>query len=180
MRTKIAPRTSVIAANIKATADAHKAVAAARQATADAAERPSTPRVRRAPVENYLDPADRVRTAQGVTLVPPTITGKAVVVRLGDHAVGLPHGLRVAGCKDDPRFVDDGRADSANSDLQPICAACSVLDACRAYARAAPGHAITGYWAGRRRGTRSDLERIAIGSLKTGFTHTIMSVIVWV
>lgn len=57
-------------------------------------------------------------------------------------------------CQGDERFTDDGRADAANADLAPICASCPVLEACRAYAVAESRYIITGYWAGRRRGTR--------------------------
>ena len=57
-------------------------------------------------------------------------------------------------CAGDDRFTDDGRADTANADLAPICARCPVLEACRAYALAESRYIITGYWAGRRRGTR--------------------------
>ncbi|WP_415132667.1 WhiB family transcriptional regulator [Microbacterium sp.] len=57
-------------------------------------------------------------------------------------------------CAGDDRFVDDGRAHSANQDLVPICAGCPVFAACRAYAHAEARHRIVGFWAGRRRGTR--------------------------
>lgn len=57
-------------------------------------------------------------------------------------------------CRDDIRFVDDGRSDAANRDLQPVCSSCPIFEQCAAYAVAAPRHAIVGYWAGRRRGVR--------------------------
>lgn len=57
-------------------------------------------------------------------------------------------------CRDDLRFTDDGRSDAFNSDLVPICAACPVMEQCAAYAAAAPRYSLTGFWAGRRRGTR--------------------------
>jgi hypothetical protein len=56
-------------------------------------------------------------------------------------------------CRDDSRFLDDGRAESGNADLAPICAACPVLAQCVTYARSASRDSITGYWAGKRRGT---------------------------
>ncbi len=59
-------------------------------------------------------------------------------------------------CKDDARFTDDGRADAANADLAPVCANCPVFDMCAAYARAERNHRMTGFWAGKRRGTRLD------------------------
>jgi hypothetical protein len=57
-------------------------------------------------------------------------------------------------CEGDDRFTDDGRDDANNADLRPICAECPVLVECAAYARSAPRHTLTGYWGGRRRGTR--------------------------
>lgn len=60
----------------------------------------------------------------------------------------------VPACAGDARFTDDGRAESTNRDLGGICSGCPVLAECRAYALSAPRHAIVGYWAGRRRGTR--------------------------
>lgn len=60
-------------------------------------------------------------------------------------------------CKDDARFTDDGRADSANGDLVAVCASCPVFDMCGAYARAEKTSRLAGgFWAGRRRGTRLD------------------------
>lgn len=61
-------------------------------------------------------------------------------------------------CRDDARFVDDGRSATANRDLASVCASCPILAECRAYARAAPRHAIVGFWGGRRRGTRQSLD----------------------
>ncbi|WP_144877529.1 WhiB family transcriptional regulator [Microbacterium sp. 1.5R] len=57
-------------------------------------------------------------------------------------------------CRDDPRFIDDGRSDAANRDLAPVCSSCPVQVECAAYAAVAPRHAITGYWSGKRRGVR--------------------------
>lgn len=60
-------------------------------------------------------------------------------------------------CAGDARFTDDGRADSANADLAPICATCPVLAECAAYARAEKTSRLAGgFWAGKRRGTRLD------------------------
>lgn len=60
-------------------------------------------------------------------------------------------------CKDDARFTDDGRADSANADLVSVCAQCPVLAQCAAYARAEKTSRLQGaFWAGKRRGTHRD------------------------
>lgn len=57
-------------------------------------------------------------------------------------------------CRDDHRFTaDDVEQDP---DLRSTCQACPVVAECRAYAQQAHGHRIAGFWAGRRRGARTD------------------------
>jgi len=59
-------------------------------------------------------------------------------------------------CAGDDRFTADGRDDSNNTDLLPICTGCPVLAGCAAYAWAEKNYRLVGFWAGRRRGTRRD------------------------
>ncbi len=55
-------------------------------------------------------------------------------------------------CRDDSRFLNDGRADVLRADLATVCRACPILVECRTYATLARPHNMGGFWAGRWRG----------------------------
>ncbi len=56
------------------------------------------------------------------------------------------------GCHGDARFTRDNLSDAQVATLAQICTACPILRACDAFAAALPIHAVSGVWAGRRRG----------------------------
>lgn len=56
-------------------------------------------------------------------------------------------------CQGDNRYIDDGISTATRAELAAICAACPLLDPCRAYARAA--RPTGGYWPGAERNRRN-------------------------
>jgi hypothetical protein len=66
-------------------------------------------------------------------------------------------------CRNDERFTADDTIAADLESMRGLCASCPMLAQCDAYAAAAPGWIMSGFWAGAKRGqnTRADYRRRA-------------------
>lgn len=83
------------------------------------------------------------------------------VARDAWHALTEALDVTAPACRGDERFTADALGARDLATLRAVCDGCPLFAMCEAYADAAPGWSMAGFWAGSKRGhnTRADYKR---------------------